>query len=128
MRNRVLSVPSEKFISIVEDDASLRHALVGLFRSMGYKARGFASAEELLAMDDGLCACVITDLQLPGLNGFEMTRRLRAAGYGSPVIMMTARTEVGLAAQAEAVGAVCLLNKPFDTEELVDCVERALGA
>jgi FixJ family two-component response regulator len=121
-------VPSEKFISIVEDDESLRCALVGLFRSMGHKARGFASAEEFLAIRDGLCACVISDIQLPGLNGFEMARRMRELGYGAPIIMMTARTDEGLAAQAETSGAFCLLQKPFDTSELVDCVERAIGA
>ncbi len=118
----------EKFISIVEDDQSLRQALVGLLRSMGHKARGFASAEEFLAVRDDLCACVISDVQLPGLNGFEMTRRMRDLGYRVPVILITARTEEGLAAQAQAVGAVCLLHKPFDTRELLDCVERALSA
>ena len=118
----------EAYITIVEDDESLRHALVGLLRSMAYKARGFASAEEFLAVQDGLCACVISDVQLPGLNGFEMVRGMRKLGYSAPVIMITARTEQGLTAQAEAVGAVCLLHKPFDTSELVDCVERALGA
>ena len=121
-------MPPEKFISIVEDDESLRRALVGLLRSMGYKARGFGSAEAFLAVRDSLCACVISDVQLPGLNGFEMARQMRELGYRVPLIMITARTEEGLAAQAEAIGAVCLLNKPFDTSELLDCVERALGA
>ena len=115
-------------ISIIDDDDSLRQALVGLFHSIGHEARGFASAEEFLAVGDGLCACVISDVQLPGLNGFEMIRRLRELGYKAPVIMITARNDEGLEAQAAASGALCLLLKPFDTSELLDCVERALGA
>jgi FixJ family two-component response regulator len=121
-------VVSDKLISIVDDDESLRQAIVGLLHSMDYKARGFGSAEEFLAVQDGLCACVISDVQLPGINGFDMVRRMRELGYSPPVIMITARTEEALEAEAEAVGALCLLRKPFDSSELIDCVERALGA
>ena len=117
-----------KVISIVEDDESLRRALVGLFRSMGHEARGFGSAEEFLAVPDNGYGCVISDIQLPGLSGIEMAQRMRELGYRSPVIMVTARGEEALAAQAEASGAICLLRKPFETAELLDCVARALGA
>jgi FixJ family two-component response regulator len=121
-------MPLNPVISIVEDDASLRQALVGLLQSMDHEARGFGSAEEYLAVQDQRCACLITDIQLPGLSGLELTRQLREHGCQVPVIMVTARNEEGLAHQAEASGAMCLLRKPFDTGELLDCLERALGA
>ena len=127
MQTRELPVPSNGLIAIVEDDESLRCALVTLFRSLGWEARGFGSAEDFLAVPDRW-ACVITDIQLPGENGLDLARRLREQDHDAPVIVITARTEEGLAAQAEAIGAVCLLRKPFDTGELIDCVERALGA
>ena len=119
---------SDKLISIVDDDESLCEAIVGLLRSMGHEARGFGSAEEFLAVRDGSCACVISDVQLPGIDGFEMVRRMREQGCSPPVIMITARTEEALDAEAEAVGAIRLLRKPFDSSELIDCVERALAA
>lgn len=115
-------------ISIVEDDESLRLALVGLIRSLGYQARGFATAEDFLSVQDGRCGCVITDIQMPGLSGIEMTVRLRELGYTVPVIMITARTEASVEQQAYASGALCVLKKPFDTALLVDCLERALAA
>jgi FixJ family two-component response regulator len=64
-----------QLISIVDDDPSMRDALLGLVRSLGYDVRGFASAEDFLASTDlGQFACAITDIQMPGMNGFELTR------------------------------------------------------
>ena len=118
----------EKLVSVVEDDDSLRDALVGLLRSLGYAARGFGSAEAFLSVGDGRCACIITDVRMPGMSGIEMTRRLRKLGYAAPVIMITARTEPAVDLQAAECGVVCLLRKPFDVAALTDCLERALAA
>jgi len=116
-------------ISIVDDDDSMRDALVGLFRSLGYDARGFASAEEFLACSDlERFSCTITDIQMPGMNGFELKRQLDQRLGKLPVIMITARTEVGLEEKAISIGAACFLRKPFETETLVNCLERVLRA
>jgi len=123
-----LSVPRETVISIIEDDESLRSALVSLLRSMAKEARGYASAEEFLAEQDVSSACVITDIQLPRMDGIEMLRRLRARGDDVPVIVITAREEERWALDAKAGGALCLLRKPFEPEALLDCLDRALGA
>jgi len=113
-------------ISIVDDDASMRDALVSLVRALGYDARGFASGEDFLAYDDlGRFSCTITDIQMPGMSGFELKRRLDER-YGMPVIMITARSDPGLKEKAISVGAACFLRKPFETEVLIDCLERAL--
>jgi FixJ family two-component response regulator len=114
-------------VSIVEDDESLRFALIGLIRSVGYEARGFASAQEYLALQDGRCACVITDLHMPGINGIEMMLKLREMGYLVPAIMITARAEPTIEARAFAAGALCVLRKPFEAEALLDCLQRALA-
>ena len=115
-------------ISIVDDDASMRDALVGLVRSLGYDARGFASAEDFLACDDlGRFSCTITDIQMPGMNGFDLKRRLDER-HGMPVIMITARSDPGLKEKATSIGAVGFLRKPFETDVLVDCLQRALAA
>lgn len=120
-------MPPKSAVSIVEDDESLRLALVGLIRSAGYEARGFASAEEYLALQDGRCACVITDLHMPGISGIEMMLKLREMGYAVPAIIITARGEPTIQARAFAVGALCVLRKPFEAEALLDCLRRALA-
>jgi len=119
-------VPSKTAVSIVEDDDSLRLALVGLVRSLGHEARGFASAEEYLALRDGRCACVITDLHMPGIDGIDMMLKLREMGYSVPAIMITARAEPAIEARALAAGALCVLRKPFEAQALVECLQRAV--
>jgi FixJ family two-component response regulator len=116
-----------QLISIVDDDSSMRDALVGLVRSLGYDARGFASAEDFLACDDlERFSCTITDIQMPGMSGFELKRHLDERHGAMPVIMITARSETGLREKAVSSGAAYFLRKPFETETLVDCLERAL--
>jgi FixJ family two-component response regulator len=114
-------------ISIIDDDESMRNALVGLIRSLGYGVRGFASAEEFL--ESGAMqrfACIITDIQMPGMSGIELQQHLTACQCSLPVIMITARHETGLEERALASGAACFLRKPFETETLVGCLERVL--
>lgn len=115
-------------ISIVEDDESLRQALIGLVRSLGHSARGFADAESYLALRDGRCGCVIADVHLPGASGIELIGRLREMGYSAPVIIITARPEAALERQAFERGAFCVLSKPFESDALIDCLDRALAA
>lgn len=119
----------EKLISIIDDDASLRTALVGLVRSLGYRASGFASAEAFLAAGEAPhSACVVTDIQMPGLSGIDLKHKLVADGCAAPVIMITARTEADLHERARASGAHCVLKKPFAPDALIDCLERALAS
>jgi len=120
-------VPAKNMVSIVEDDESLRLALAGLIRSVGHEARDFPSAEEYLALQDGRCACVISDLHMPGIDGIEMILKLREMGYSVPAILITARAGRAVEARAIAAGALCVLRKPFEAEALLDCLRRALA-
>lgn len=119
-------VADDTLISIIDDDDSLRSALVGLVRSLGYRASGFASAEDFLAAGQ-TSAAIVTDIQMPGLSGIELKGRLVAQGSTVPVIMITARTEPELKERAFASGAFCVLKKPFAAEALIECLERALA-
>lgn len=118
---------AEQLISIVDDDASMREALVGLVRSLGYETRDFASAEDFLASNDlGQFTCAITDIQMPGMDGFELKHELSTRHSSLPVIMITARAEPGTEEKAMSSGATCFLRKPFEAETLANCLQRIL--
>jgi FixJ family two-component response regulator len=120
-------VSRELLIAVIDDDEPFRAALVESLLSLGYGARGFASAEEFVAVDGEVsCDCVITDIHMPGMSGLDLTRLLAARDSRVPVIMITARAEAGLEASVAAVGAVCLLRKPFETRALLGCLKSAL--
>lgn len=120
---------SGRLISVIDDDDSMRRAVVALVRSAGYDARGYESAEEFLETMDTLAfGCIVTDIQMPGLSGIQLKHHLTARQNRTPVIMITAREDPSLEQQALASGAVCFLRKPFQAEEFVACLEKALQA
>ena len=123
-------MPARPLISIIDDDNSLLDAIVRLVRSAGYDAQGFASAEAFLGCGTAMLnfACIITDIQLPGMSGIELKHHLAARQISTPVIVITARNEPGLEDKALASGAVCFFRKPFDTGALIDCLARTLKA
>jgi FixJ family two-component response regulator len=118
-----------ELISIVDDDPSMREMLVSLIRSLGYRACAFASGEEFLASDDlEAFSCAVTDIHMPGMNGFELKQRLDDKRDSPlPVIMITARTEPDIDERAISSGAIGLLRKPFDVEALARFIEKALA-
>ncbi len=115
-------------ISIVDDDESMREATKGLVRSLGYRAATFASAEEFLQSDSiDSTSCLIADVQMPGLSGIDLQRRLIAQGTRMPTIFITAFPEESTRARAMKAGAAGFLGKPFSEESLVRCLDSALG-
>jgi len=115
-------------ISIVEDDASVREATRGLVRSLGYSTATFASAEEYLRSERVRdTACLITDVQMPGMSGIDLQDRLIADGRRTPIIFVTAYPEERIRVRALGAGAVGFLSKPFNDESLIECLDRALG-
>ena len=117
-------------IAIVDDDVSVRRALKRLVRSLGMNAEIFASGQEFLDCIEALPSfhahCAILDVQMPGMNGLEVQRRLVRGGNPIPVIFITAHDEVGVRERALASGAVAFLRKPFDDELLIKTLRAAL--
>lgn len=113
---------------MIEDDESLRLALVGLLRMLGYRASGHASSEDFLASGEApAAACILCDICLPGMSGIDLKRRLDASGAGLPFVMITGRSDPGLRAAGIAAGAVAVLPKPFDPDRLIECLALAIG-
>jgi FixJ family two-component response regulator len=114
-------------ISIVDDDKSVREAATTLIRSLGYATATFASAEEFLE-SGRLCdtACLVTDVQMPGMSGVDLQSHLAASGHRTPVIFVTAYPEESVRERALGAGAFGFLSKPFSEESLIDCLDRAL--
>jgi FixJ family two-component response regulator len=114
-------------ISIVDDDESVREATKSLVRSLGYKSLTFSSAEEFLESPylNGT-ACLITDVQMPGLSGVELQDRLIAAGHRIPVIFVTGFPDDRLHAHVLRSGAIGYLRKPYKEDDLVACIYGAL--
>ena len=117
------------FISIVDDDKSVREAIKRLVRSLGYNACTFASADEFLKSEQVHdTSCVITDLHMPGLSGIDLQDRLIAQGDRIPIIFITAYPEENVRARAMKAGAVGFLSKPLNHDHLVGHLENALKA
>ena len=114
-------------VAIVDDDESIRNALCGLLKSYDLEPRPFSSAAEFLDSDDrDDVACVITDIQMPGMSGLELQSRLSQEHPQVPVIFITAYGEPKVRAQAMSTGAFALLEKPFDNHVLMDSIRAAL--
>ena len=116
-------------IAVVDDEESVRKAVVRLLRSAGHRAQGFASGSEFLRCWPGdKPDCLMLDLQMPGLSGTEVQRALNRAGAHLPVIVMTANDAPGAREECMREGAVAYLNKPVDVLVLLDAVDVAIGA
>lgn len=114
-------------IAIIDDDQSMLSAITGLLQSASYGVEGFTSAETFLQCGPiDRFACLITDIQLPGMSGIDLQQHLTAHQFPAPVIMITARDHPGLEARALAGGAYCFLRKPFEADLLLNCLERVL--
>jgi FixJ family two-component response regulator len=115
-------------ISIVDDDESFCRSLARFVRSLGHRVATYPSAEAFLGSASAVAtACVISDLNMPGMNGLELQRRLADVGIAVPVIFVTARAEPRARVAALEAGALAFLEKPFSEDALIACIERALG-
>ncbi|MFZ5791042.1 MAG: response regulator transcription factor [Pseudomonadota bacterium] len=120
-----------KTIVVVEDDAGMRASLQFLLESCGYAVAAFATPEALFAELDGFddleTRCAIMDIHLPGPDGFAVYKILSARVPGLPAIFITGQIDDRIRAEAKAVKAVAVLEKPFSDEGLLQAVGRALG-
>ena len=118
---------AKPLISIVEDNEAVREAIKGLMKSVGYRAEAAASAEEFLRSRHlGRTSCLIADVQMPGMTGLELHRRLSASGRIIPTVLITAYPDDGVRERALAAGVIGYLSKPFDENDLLACIRSGL--
>jgi FixJ family two-component response regulator len=121
-------VSKAQIVSIVDDDASVRAAMESLVRSLGFVAFAFESADDFLRsprVDDS--ACLITDVQMPGMSGLDLQDRLIAQGSRIPIILITAFPEQAIQSRAQAGGALACLEKPFRCATMIKLLRQALA-
>src|SRR5258706_9177776 len=126
-RRRSVHLNQVPVISIVDDDASIRVATENLLRSLGYVALAYASAEEFLRssrIDE--IACLVSDVQMPEMNGLELQDELRQRGLRFPIIFITAFPNSSAEGRVLNGGAICYLRKPFRARDLINHLETAL--
>ena len=117
----------QSVVMIVDDDDSVRRAARRLIRAFGFAVDTFPSAEDFLAsgrFDE--TACLVLDVHMPGLSGLELQGRLNAMGYHLPIVFITACADDNARTQALKAGAYAYLVKPFEEDDLLDCINRAL--
>jgi FixJ family two-component response regulator len=113
-------------VAIVDDDASALAAGAGLIRSLGYAANGFSTAAAFLASDTlSLAVCVVADVRMPDMGGFELLRRLVALERPVPTVLATAFPDAMERTRALTMGAIDYLSKPLRAEDLLRCLRLA---
>jgi FixJ family two-component response regulator len=120
-------MPQQPLISIVEDDQPFRESMQKLVRALGYTVKAFPSAADFLASPLlPETACLVTDVQMPGMTGVELHKHIIDAGYAIPTILVTAYPDEAVRKRALKNGVVCYLYKPVDDEHLERCLRSAL--
>lgn len=112
-------------IAIVDDDEAILSGLSSLIRSVGYKVRLFETAEALLEDTRSPIGCVVTDIQLSGMNGLELQREISLRFPTIPVIVMTGFPEDAMREKAMSAGASSFLTKPFEAETILQAISIA---
>ncbi len=122
-----MRTPPNSLVFAIDDDASVRKGLARLLRSAGYKSEIFESASDFLArpLHSGP-SCVIVDVQMPGINGMDLQEALIQHRREEQLVFITGHGDIPMCAQAMKAGAVDFLRKPFQGDELLQCVQNAL--
>ena len=115
-------------VYVIDDDESVRRALQRLLRSAGFEVKAFSSAEAFLqsgSLDER--ACIVLDIHMPGLTGFDLQEKLVSMGIRIPVINVSAFDDAETRERARKLGAVALFRKPVDGQALIDAIHWATG-
>lgn len=119
---------ANELVAVVDDEASVRKALLRLLRSANYQAEAFESAHAFLAsLEDHVPDCVVLDLQMPAMSGLELQERLSRLDSRPPVIVITAHDEPGTRERCIALGALRYLSKPIDGNHLIESIRSVIA-
>jgi FixJ family two-component response regulator len=125
---RVVRKSRSSTILVVDDDPSLLRSLDMLLSASGFQVKTFAKPSELLASEmPRFNACMILDINLPEVSGFRLSEMLKGSGIRLPIILITGRIDPAVQRMSEKSGAVALLFKPFEEQQLLDAISRALA-
>jgi len=124
-----MTTRSNTIVYLIDDDASVRRALERLIKSAGYRVEAFDSAHSFLASQRAKdeCACIVLDVQLPGISGLDLQRELVAAHGLLPIIFITGHGDIPMSVRAMKDGAVDFLPKPVQADQLLHAIESALA-
>ena len=116
-------------IFVVDDDAGVRKSLVRLLRSAGYQVQPFGSAEDFLNhwQEQPATGCLVLDVRMPGLSGFDLQRQLRSTPGSLPIVFITGHGDIPMSVMAMKAGAVNFLAKPFQADDLLQAIEEAIA-
>ena len=115
-------------VYVIDDDESVRRALQRLLRAAGFEVKAFSSAEAFLQsgnLDER--ACIVLDIHMPGLTGFDLQEKLASMGIRIPVINVSAFDDAETRERARKLGAVAFFRKPVDGQALIDAIHWATG-
>jgi len=125
-QNRTV-IEEKNQIYLLDDDESVRKALKRLLGAYGFPVAAFTSADEFLDLvPHDATGCLILDIHMPGMNGFQLQEALAAAGSRLPIIFITADKDITIKEHALQAGVVGLLQKPFNDQALIDLIHKAL--
>ena len=115
-------------VGIVDDDESVRESLPDLLGEFGFRSKAFSSAEEFLSSDTvSQTKCLVLDIAMPGMTGFDLQKELKVRGHNIPIVFITAQKEEAVRKRALEGGAVGFLLKPFSDTALLKALNTALG-
>jgi FixJ family two-component response regulator len=118
----------KELVAIVDDDPGIRKAMASLLSVFGYVTCTFDSAKAFLSVAaTSQARCLVIDVQLGDISGVELARELADAGFTFPIIFMTALDDGAIRSQAEQLGCVAYLRKPFSADLLIEAIVRAIG-
>jgi FixJ family two-component response regulator len=118
---------AQEVVFVIDDDASLRHSLSSLFRSIGLKVEVFDSATDFLKIGrPEVASCLVLDVRLPGLSGLDFQTELAKANIRIPIVFITGHGDIPMTVKAMKAGAVEFLTKPFREQDLLDAVRLGL--
>lgn len=116
-------------VAVIDDDEAVLDSLQVLLLTEGLDVETFQSGEAfLIALEDATYDCILLDIHLPGLDGFEVTERLQGSDFAGTVILMTGRPDNRIRRRAADRGVMTLLEKPVRSEALMDAIAHGLAA
>jgi len=117
----------EQFVFVVDDDDAVRDSLKTLLELQSFTVKTFETCQDFLSSSSSDCACLVLDIHLPGMSGFDLMEAMRRTNRGLPTILITGRCDNAIRERARMLGAVALLEKPIDFSALMAAIGRCVN-